>query len=165
MSNRNLIRVSVCFCLFVVFSAVSPAAAEGNLTKVSGKVTSILYTTNCPSPVQVCGTGPITGSLNGTLTAIAQSINPVTRNGNVVAVTFNGTGTITTTTGTLAFTIFDYQQLSTMNQKVVITITGGTGAFASTFGWIYMVTDPNAPQDGNEHFTYKGILITKEHTH
>ncbi len=138
--------------------AAQPAAAEDNFIHVQGAIAQHFSTTNCNSPIGLCGVGTINGNkINGSIVGILNTLNYVYQNGVPVKAIFTGTFTITTSHGTMSGTEYVVQQIPGDFTQGVVTITSGTKRYKHTTGVLYVSGTPN-PALPEEHYTYTGYL-------
>ncbi len=160
---RHISRLSVTVLLLVAFVVIAqPAAAGGNTIPVQGTVHEVVYGgRNCPSPIQTCGKGPISGSkLNGLLTGILNAEQAIYQNGQLVEFKFTGTATIDTFCGTLSGSFDGDQQVANSSITAVLTITGGTLDCANIRGVLNLSTVANPHNEKLQEGTYTGYLTT-----
>jgi len=157
--RRGLLLGLALVLIFTTLVALSPAAAEEKITQVSGNVTQTLFTTGCTSPVGLCGSGTITGDVNGTLVGIIDSITFIPPTGTPTAVALTGTLTVTTEKGVLSGSLYTVQQLANDFTVATFTITDATRGYKGTTG---VITLTGMPHGEPEHYTYTGFLVRQD---
>jgi len=155
---RNMIRKTPFIVLVVLLtsmflSTAHPAVADQDQVPVSGDVFITFFTANCPSPVGLCGQGPISGNLlNGNLLGIITSVVPHPNELDLTA-----SITITTKNGDLFANAILIEQLPSELTTATVNITGGTRRYKHTTGVLYF-TEPARAVNGVLHFLYTGFL-------
>jgi hypothetical protein len=136
----------------------SPAAAGSEMVKVKGTLANQTITgPGCPSPVDLCFKGEISGSLNGPDEGIVQSLTPT----SVADVVF----------GEADLEIQDKQGDLSCRELFVLNvaptgdghfswtceITGGTGRYAGASGYLHGIGNAS-PTTGETTATYRGVI-------
>jgi hypothetical protein len=139
----------------------NPAAAGSGTVKVKGTLANQSFTgPDCPSPVDLCFKGKISGSLNGPDEGIVQSLTP-TSDPDVVF-------------GEADLKIQDKQgdlncrELFVLNISPtgdghfswVCEITGGTRRYAGASGYLHGIGNAS-PTTGETTATYRGMITLK----
>lgn len=126
-----LARAAAVIALIGTFAAPAIADPGSACTPAEGTIETQVSTGPCASPIGLCRTGAITGTLSGTTMFVVDSVQVL---GNGAALRFTGTLTITTEEGTVTAA-----QAGIVNLRAGIftehgEITGGTGAFSEARG-------------------------------
>jgi hypothetical protein len=143
----------------IIFVATQPAGASGQETVHGNFIERVFEGSNCPSPIHICGTGPITGNeLNGTFSGLLTTENDIYQNGQLVEIIFTGTATIKVGNCTLNGSITNDEQVPSFTSTSVVTISGGTNGCANTTGVLTLSAVPD-PHNMLERGTYTGTLV------
>ena len=143
-----------------LFSAPAGKAAAGKCKNVRGHVTSQTVTENCPSPIALCASGQFYGAIRGDFLLVATSLTPTQDTPVTGVFIFTGDGVIKTKEGdvhTKDAGALNLAPGSTGDDVSIVTITGGTGAYAGATGRLR--ASGTFSEAGGE-FSYEGELCT-----
>lgn len=161
MSRRIAAATFFAVLIAALFSAPAGQASSASKCKnVKGHVTSHTVTENCTSPIGLCAGGQFYGPIRGELFLVGTSLTP-TQDTLVTGVyIFTGDGVIKTKEGDINTKDAGALNLtpgSTGDDISIVTITGGTGAYAGATGRLR--ASGTFSETGGE-FSYEGELCT-----
>lgn len=162
MSGRIAAAILFAFSITAaLFSApAGQAAAAPKCKNVRGHVTSHTVTENCPSPIALCAAGQFYGAIRGELFLVATSLTPTQDTPITGVYMFTGDDVIKTKEGEIYTKDAGALNLtpgSTGDDISIVTITGGTGAYAGATGRLR--ASGTFSETGGE-FSYEGELCT-----
>jgi hypothetical protein len=156
--------VSAIFFAALVAVALGSApvgkAAAAKCKNVRGHVTSQTVTENCPSPIALCAGGQFYGAIRGELFLVGTSLTPTQDTPVTGVFIFTGDGVIKTKEGDISTKDTGALNLapgSTGDDVSIVTITGGTGAYAGATGRLR--ASGTFSEAGGE-FSYEGEICT-----
>ena len=157
--------VSATFFAVLIAAALSSApagkaSAAPRCKAVRGHVTSQTVTENCPSPIGLCAGGQFYGAIRGELFLVATSLTPTQDTPVTGVYIFTGDGVIKTKGGDIHTKDAGALNLtpgSTGDDVSIVTITGGTGAYAGATGRLR--ASGTFSEAGGE-FSYEGEICT-----
>jgi hypothetical protein len=162
MSGR--IVAATFFAVLVAAALVSaPAGNAAVATKcknVRGHVTSQTVTENCPSPIGLCASGQFYGASRGELLLVATSLTPTQDTPATGVYMYTADDIIKTKEGDIYTKDAGALNLtpgSTGDDISIITITGGTGAYAGATG---RLRASGTFSDAGGEFSYEGEVCT-----
>ena len=162
MSRR--IAAATFFAVLVgaaLFSAPAGKAASAPKCKaVRGHVTSQTVTENCASPIALCAGGQFYGAIRGELFLVATSLTPTQDTPATGVYMYTADDVIKTKEGDIYTKDAGALNLtpgSTGDDISIVTITGGTGAYAGATGRLR--ASGTFSEAGGE-FSYEGELCT-----
>jgi hypothetical protein len=162
MSGR--IAVATFFAVLVaaaLFSAPAGIASSAARCKnVRGHVTSQTVTENCPSSIGLCAGGQFYGAIRGELLLVATSLTPTQDTPATGVYMYTADDVIKTKEGDIYTKDAGALNLapgSTGDDISIVTITGGTGAYAGATGRLRAY---GTFSDAGGEFSYEGELCT-----
>ncbi|HEX8558260.1 MAG TPA: hypothetical protein VF668_09170 [Pyrinomonadaceae bacterium] len=163
MSGRS--TAATFFAVLVVAAALfsapaGNAAAAAKCRNVRGHVTSQTVTENCPSPISLCAAGQFYGAIRGELLLVATSLTPTQDTPVTGVYMYTADDVIKTKEGDIYTKDAGALNLtpgSTGDDVSIITITGGTGAYAGATG---RLRASGTFSDAGGEFSYEGELCT-----
>lgn len=136
------------------------ASAAARCKNVRGHVTSHTVTENCPSPIGLCAGGQFYGAIRGELFLVGTSLTPTQDTPATGVYMFTGDDVIKTKEGDIYTKDAGALNLtpgSTGDDISIVTITGGTGAYAGATGRLR--ASGTFSESGGE-FSYEGEICT-----
>jgi hypothetical protein len=163
MSGR--ITAATFFAALVAAAALfaAPAGRASSAAKcknVRGHVTSQTLTENCASPIGLCAAGQFYGAIRGELLLVATSLTPTQDTPVTGVYMYTADDVIKTKEGDIYTKDAGALNLapgSTGDDISIVTITGGTGAYAGATGRLR--ASGTFSEAGGE-FSYEGELCT-----
>lgn len=161
MSGR--IAAATFFAVLVAATLVSAPAGKAAAAKcknVRGHVTSQTLTENCPSPIGLCASGQFYGAIRGELLLVATSLTPTQDTPATGVYMYTADDVIKTKEGDIYTKDAGALNLTpggTGDDISIVTITGGTGAYAGATGRLR--ASGTFSEAGGE-FSYEGELCT-----
>lgn len=153
-----LFAVSVTAAL--ISAPAGQAAAASKCKNVRGHVTSHTVTENCPSPIGLCAGGQFYGAIRGELFLVATTLTPTQDTPATGVYIFTGDGVVKTKEGDILTKDAGALNLapgSSGDDVSIVTITGGTGAYAGATGRLR--ASGTFSETGGE-FSYEGEVCT-----
>jgi hypothetical protein len=145
----------------VIFSApAGNASAAAKCKNVRGHITSHTVTENCNSPIALCAAGQLYGAIRGEFFLVATSLTPTQDTPVTGVYTFTGDNVIKTKDGdiyTKDAGVLNLTPGSTGDDVSIVTITGGTGAYAGATG---RLRAPGTFSESGGEFSYEGEICT-----
>jgi hypothetical protein len=163
MSAR--IAATILFAISITAAAVFPtavgnAAPASKCKNVRGHVTSRTVTENCTSPIGLCAAGEFFGAIRGELFLVGTSLTPTQDTPVTGVYMFTGDDVIKTKEGEIYTKDAGALNLtpgSTGDDISIVTITGGTGAYAGATG---RLRASGTFSDSGGEFSYEGEICT-----
>ena len=163
MSTR--IAAATMFAVLITAAALfsSPAgraSAAAKCKNVRGHVTSQTVTENCNSPIALCAAGQFYGAIRGEFFLVGTSLTPTQDTPVTGVYVFTGDNVVKTKDGDIYTKDAGALNLtpgSTGDDISIVTITGGTGAYAGATGRLR--ASGTFSESGGE-FSYEGELCT-----
>ena len=152
--------LAVALASAALFSAPAGNAAAARCKNVRGHVTSQTLTENCPSSIGLCATGQFYGAIRGELLLVATSLTPTQDTPVTGVLMYTADDVIKTKEGDIYTKDAGALNLtpgSTGDDVSIVTITGGTGAYAGATGRLRV--SGTFSEAGGE-FSYEGELCT-----
>ena len=144
-----------------LFSApAGSAAAAPKCKNVRGHVTSQTVTENCASPIALCAAGQFYGAIRGELLLVATSLTPTQDTPVTGVYMYTADDVIKTKEGDIYTKDAGALNLtpgSSGDDISIVTITGGTGAYAGATG---RLRASGTFSDAGGEFSYEGELCT-----
>lgn len=162
MSQRiaTAILLAVSLTAAALLSAPAGKAAATKCKNVRGHVTSQTLTENCPSPIGLCAAGQFYGAIRGELILVATSLTPTHDTPVTGVYMYTADDVIKTKEGDIYTKDAGALNLtpgSTGDDVSIITITGGTGAYAGATGRLRAY---GTFSEAGGEFSYEGELCT-----
>lgn len=136
------------------------ASAAPTCKNVRGHVSSRTVTENCPSPIGLCAAGEFYGAIRGEFLLVGTSLTPTADTPATGVLMFTGDDVIKTREGDIHTKDAGALNLtpgSSGDDVSIITITGGTGAYAGATGRLR--ASGTFSEAGGE-FSYEGEVCT-----
>jgi hypothetical protein len=156
------IAAATFFAVLAAAALVSAPAgkAAAKCKNVRGHVTSQTLTANCPSPIGLCASGQFYGAIRGELLLVATSLTPTQDTPVTGVFMYTADDVIKTKEGDI-FTkdagALNLTPGGTGDDVSIVTITGGTGAYAGATGRLRV---SGTFSDAGGEFSYEGELCT-----
>jgi len=144
--------------LLLVGGYTNSASAKQENQEVNGQVTTNFYNANCPSPIGICGMGPISGGLNGMLNAVLTSQKETRKKGVLISTYYKGYVTIKTDHGILEGSISTTINETTQAVSAKIHIKHGTGSYNGAHGILNLTGQGSRNSGATEDYRYSGWL-------
>lgn len=158
IAAATLFAISITAALFS--APAGRASAASRCKNVRGLVTSHIVTENCPSPIGLCAGGQFYGAIRGELFLVGTSLTPTQDTPVTGVYMFTGDDVIKTKEGDIYTKDAGALNLtpgSTGDDISIVTITGGTGAYAGATGRLR--ASGTFSETGGE-FSYEGEVCT-----
>ncbi|HLM58718.1 MAG TPA: hypothetical protein VK422_21620 [Pyrinomonadaceae bacterium] len=161
MSARIAATIAFAVLVAALFSApAGSASAAARCKNVRGHVTSHTVTENCSSPIALCAAGQFYGAIRGEFFLVATSLTPTQDTPATGVYIYTGDTVIKTKEGDIHTKDAGALNLtpgSTGDDISIVTITGGTGAYAGATGRLR--ASGTFSESGGE-FSYEGEVCT-----
>jgi hypothetical protein len=162
MSARTVAATffAVLFAAALVSAPAGRASSAPKCKVVRGHVTSQTATENCASPISLCASGQFYGAIRGDFFLVGTSLTPTQDTPVTGVYIFTGDNVIKTREGEIYTKDAGALNLtpgSTGDDISIVTITGGTGAYAGATGRLR--ASGTFSEAGGE-FSYEGELCT-----
>ena len=163
MSRRIAAAVLFAVSAFAAVTSSAPtgnAAAAAKCRNVRGHVTSRTVNENCTSPIGLCAAGQFYGAIRGELLLVATSLTPTQDTPATGVYMYTADDIIKTGEGDIYTKDAGALNLtpgSTGDDISIVTITGGTGAYAGASGRLRAY---GTFSDEGGEFSYEGELCT-----
>ena len=158
IATTTLLAVSLAAA--ALLSAPAGKAAAAKCKNVRGHVTSQTVTENCASPIDLCAAGQFYGAIRGELLLVATSLTPTQDTPVTGVYMYTADDVIKTKDGDIYTKDAGALNLtpgSTGDDVSIVTITGGTGAYAGAMGRLRV---SGTFSDAGGEFSYEGELCT-----